>query len=176
SDPVPKGRFELPRVYTHYALNVARLPVPPLRRGAPDGVRLGSRPGDSNPGPAVYETAALPTELGRHASTPNSGAYKVYHRAGTRRNPHWHLTGGIGAESTALTPFLGQAVGNARESRYGIVARCTARRYRGQQGDRTRNGMSQEDVEAPWRNADRSHRGRGRQPTPSARFVAGLDG
>jgi hypothetical protein len=25
-DPVPKGRFELPRVYTHYALNVARLP------------------------------------------------------------------------------------------------------------------------------------------------------
>jgi hypothetical protein len=25
-DPVPKGRFELPRVFTHYALNVARLP------------------------------------------------------------------------------------------------------------------------------------------------------
>ena len=37
SDPVtsgsavPKGRFELPRGYPHYALNVARLPVPPLR-------------------------------------------------------------------------------------------------------------------------------------------------
>jgi hypothetical protein len=30
---VPKGRFELPRPYGHYALNVARLPVPPLRRG-----------------------------------------------------------------------------------------------------------------------------------------------
>ena len=29
---VPKGRFELPRPYGHYALNVARLPVPPLRR------------------------------------------------------------------------------------------------------------------------------------------------
>ena len=28
---VPKGRFELPRGYPHYALNVARLPVPPLR-------------------------------------------------------------------------------------------------------------------------------------------------
>jgi hypothetical protein len=28
---VPKGRFELPRPYGHYALNVARLPVPPLR-------------------------------------------------------------------------------------------------------------------------------------------------
>jgi hypothetical protein len=30
---VPKGRFELPRPYGHYALNVARLPIPPLRRG-----------------------------------------------------------------------------------------------------------------------------------------------
>lgn len=28
---MPKGRFELPRPYGHYALNVARLPVPPLR-------------------------------------------------------------------------------------------------------------------------------------------------
>ncbi len=26
SDPVPRGRFELPRGYPHYALNVARLP------------------------------------------------------------------------------------------------------------------------------------------------------
>ena len=31
---VPKGRFELPRPYGHYALNVARLPVPPLRHVA----------------------------------------------------------------------------------------------------------------------------------------------
>jgi hypothetical protein len=31
---VPKGRFELPRGYPHYALNVARLPIPPLRRGS----------------------------------------------------------------------------------------------------------------------------------------------
>ena len=30
---VPKGRFELPRPYRHYALNVARLPIPPLRHG-----------------------------------------------------------------------------------------------------------------------------------------------
>jgi hypothetical protein len=29
---VPKGRFELPRANAHYALNVARLPIPPLRR------------------------------------------------------------------------------------------------------------------------------------------------
>jgi hypothetical protein len=28
---VPKGRLELPRPYEHYALNVARLPIPPLR-------------------------------------------------------------------------------------------------------------------------------------------------
>ena len=28
---VPKGRFELPRANAHYALNVARLPIPPLR-------------------------------------------------------------------------------------------------------------------------------------------------
>lgn len=31
---VPKGRFELPRGCPHYALNVARLPVPPLRHGS----------------------------------------------------------------------------------------------------------------------------------------------
>ncbi len=31
-DPVPRGRFELPRGYPHYALNVARLPVPPHRQ------------------------------------------------------------------------------------------------------------------------------------------------
>ena len=29
---VPKARFELARPYGHYALNVARLPVPPLRQ------------------------------------------------------------------------------------------------------------------------------------------------
>ena len=28
---VPKERFELSRAHAHYALNVARLPVPPLR-------------------------------------------------------------------------------------------------------------------------------------------------
>src|SRR5215203_4782778 len=52
---VPKGRFELPRGYPHYALNVARLPVPPLRLVVrpPFGGR--SRPPDSNRGPAVYE-------------------------------------------------------------------------------------------------------------------------
>ncbi len=56
---VPKGRFELPRGYPHYALNVARLPVPPLR--PVDCHReIWSRPWDSNPRPAVYETAALP--------------------------------------------------------------------------------------------------------------------
>ena len=30
---VPKGRLELPRALAHYALNVARLPIPPLRHG-----------------------------------------------------------------------------------------------------------------------------------------------
>src|SRR5215218_4956290 len=52
---VPKGRFELPRGYPHYALNVARLPVPPLRLVVrpPFGGR--SRPPDLNRGPAVYE-------------------------------------------------------------------------------------------------------------------------
>ena len=66
--PVPKGRFELPRAFAHYALNVARLPVPPLRRGACES-RPWSRPSDSNRRPAVYETAALPTELGRRVGT-----------------------------------------------------------------------------------------------------------
>jgi hypothetical protein len=38
---VPKGRLELPQAFAHYALNVARLPIPPLRhagmlaRGSP---------------------------------------------------------------------------------------------------------------------------------------------
>src|SRR5579883_1849151 len=36
---VPKGRFELPRANAHYALNVARLPVPPLRHGGAEGTR-----------------------------------------------------------------------------------------------------------------------------------------
>ena len=36
---VPKGRFELPRANAHYALNVARLPIPPLRRGGAEGTR-----------------------------------------------------------------------------------------------------------------------------------------
>ena len=70
---VPKGRFELPRVCTHYALNVARLPVPPLRlmmHMFTIGQRDWSRPSDSNRRPAVYETAALPTELGRLVHLP----------------------------------------------------------------------------------------------------------
>ena len=54
----------------HYALNVARLPF--RHFGAILGLNrfARSRPGDSNPGPAVYETAALPTELGRQARIP----------------------------------------------------------------------------------------------------------
>ena len=46
--PVPKGRFELPRGYPHYALNVARLPVPPLRLvlRSPHGADLGTRTPD----------------------------------------------------------------------------------------------------------------------------------
>ncbi len=36
---VPKGRFELPRANAHYALNVARLPIPPLRPGGAEGTR-----------------------------------------------------------------------------------------------------------------------------------------
>ena len=74
---VPKGRFELPRPYGHYALNVARLPVPPLRRAFDLAIASGrSRPPDSNRRPAVYETAALPTELGRHVPlrSPQSNA------------------------------------------------------------------------------------------------------
>ena len=49
---VPKGRFELPRGYPHYALNVARLPVPPLRQvddvpaGCGTGADLRTRTGD----------------------------------------------------------------------------------------------------------------------------------
>ena len=63
---VPKGRFELPRVS----------PLRPERSASADSatsarlpIRLlagWSRPGDSNPRPALYERAALPTELGRH--------------------------------------------------------------------------------------------------------------
>ena len=54
--------------FPHYALNVARLPIPPLRPIVAIRFFNGwSRPGDSNPRPALYERAALPTELGRLA-------------------------------------------------------------------------------------------------------------
>ena len=59
---VPKGRFELPRGYPHYALNVARLPFRHFGRKC---CEARSRTPDSNRRPAVYETAALPTELVR---------------------------------------------------------------------------------------------------------------
>ncbi len=89
SSPVPRGRFELPRGYPHYALNVARLPVPPHR---PILVCLParSRPADSNRRPAVYETAALPTELGRHTLSQSersiSGAHAEAQRVWGREN------------------------------------------------------------------------------------------
>src|SRR3954466_6532762 len=72
---VPKGRFELPRGYPPYPLNVASLPVPPLRLARHRWLFQRSRPPDSNRRPAVYETAALPTELGRrphHRDEPNT--------------------------------------------------------------------------------------------------------
>ena len=48
TEMVPKGRFELPRGYPHYALNVARLPVPPLRLATtiPNGADLRTRTPD----------------------------------------------------------------------------------------------------------------------------------
>ncbi len=74
----------------HYALNVARLPF--RHFGAKtDLIRVArSRPGDSNPGPAVYETAALPTELGRQAhlcrlSQPNLPCFPAFINA--KRSP-----------------------------------------------------------------------------------------
>jgi hypothetical protein len=87
---VPKGRFELPRGYPHYALNVARLPIPPLRRVAlaTESDRDRSRPPDSNRRPAVYETAALPTELGRRAIlSDEQGKCSKWGRQGQRPQP-----------------------------------------------------------------------------------------
>jgi hypothetical protein len=40
---VPKGGLEPPREYSHYALNVARLPIPPLRRGGFEYTDVGRR-------------------------------------------------------------------------------------------------------------------------------------
>src|SRR3954470_521875 len=51
---VPKGRFELPRGYPHYALNVARLPVPPLRLARLRCLFHRSRPPDSDRRPGAY--------------------------------------------------------------------------------------------------------------------------
>jgi hypothetical protein len=80
---VPKGRFELPRVS----------PLRPERSASADSATSAcvcgslfatrSRPGDSNPRPAVYETAALPAELGRHVSQHSNA---VYQTASTHRN------------------------------------------------------------------------------------------
>jgi hypothetical protein len=67
-DAVPKGRFELPRGYPHYALNVARLPFRHFGLLMVAREEPRSRPPDSNRRPAVYETAALPTELGRQCA------------------------------------------------------------------------------------------------------------
>ncbi len=80
--------------FPHYALNVARLPIPPLRRGCPPTPRRWSRPGDSNPRPALYERAALPTELGRHVPEHDARFYQP---------------GGL--ESMARPPVAGTAVG-----------------------------------------------------------------
>ncbi len=52
---MPRGRLELPRAYAHHPLKMACLPIPPPRHWQ------GRQ--DSNPRPAVLETAALPTEL-----------------------------------------------------------------------------------------------------------------
>jgi hypothetical protein len=71
---VPKGRLELPWVAPLRPERSASA-ISPLRREKGLIQLARSRPGDSNPGPAVYETAALPTELGRQArcrlSQPN---------------------------------------------------------------------------------------------------------
>ena len=37
---VPRGRFELPQPCGHYALNVARLPVPPPRQQLQDSIKF----------------------------------------------------------------------------------------------------------------------------------------
>jgi hypothetical protein len=61
-----------PRYATKYPRTVARL-IALERGGAAVEVERWSRRSDSNRRPAVYETAALPTELHRHrtnASTP----------------------------------------------------------------------------------------------------------
>jgi hypothetical protein len=64
---VPRGRFELPRAFAHHPLKMACLPIPPPRLGAHEKPRF-PRPTrfsfwqgrqDSNPRPAVLETAAL---------------------------------------------------------------------------------------------------------------------
>jgi hypothetical protein len=75
---VPKGRFELPRVS----------PLRPERSASADSAtsarfpptpRRGSRPGDSNPRPALYERAALPTELGRRVLEHDCRFYQPPH-------------------------------------------------------------------------------------------------
>ena len=66
---MPRRRFELLRVCTHGPLKTACLPIPPPRRcyagpgWAPDLPTLWQEWEDSNPRPAVLETAALPAEL-----------------------------------------------------------------------------------------------------------------
>src|SRR5690606_27433704 len=64
---VPKGRLELPwvaRLRRDRSVSASSS----LRRGSGFRPIARSLLGDSNPGPAVSETAALPSELGRQAS------------------------------------------------------------------------------------------------------------
>ena len=60
---VPKGRFELPRGCPHYALNVARLPVPPLRPVC-GAIRLEPTVG-FEPTTCCLRNSCSTTELGR---------------------------------------------------------------------------------------------------------------
>ena len=60
---VPKGRLELPRVSSLRPERSASADSATSARDSAPSAR--SRLGDSNPGPAVYETAALPAELSR---------------------------------------------------------------------------------------------------------------
>ena len=112
SDKVPRRGFEPPLPYGNYALNVARLPVPP-----PGHVHL-VPPAGLEPAPLAPEASALSTELwGLKGGNP------------TVRHPRQDLNlRPLGPQPNALSTELRGRVSHCQKSKRRVTAGVSRRR------------------------------------------------